>query len=44
MEGVLSSQKLDSTLRSVSEYGLTGYELVSARFSVGEAEGDEAHR
>ena len=42
MEGVLSSQKLDSTLRSVSEYGLTGYELVSARFSVGEAEGDEA--
>lgn len=42
MEGVLSSQKLDSTLRSVSEYGLTGYELTYARFSVGEAEGDEA--
>ena len=42
MEGVLSSQKLDGALRAVSEYGLTGYELVSARFSVGEAEGDEA--
>lgn len=42
MEGVLSSQKLDSTLRSVSEYGLTGYELTYARFSAGEAEGGEA--
>lgn len=42
MEGVLSSQKLDSALRAVAEYGLSGYELVSARFSVGEAEGEEA--
>lgn len=43
MEGVLSSQKLDSALRAVAEYGLSGYELVSARFSVGQAEeGDEA--
>ena len=42
MEGVLSSQTLDSALRAVTEYGLAGYELVSARFSVGTAEGDEA--
>lgn len=42
MEGVLSSQALDSALRAVTEYGLAGYELVSARFSVGTAEGDEA--
>ena len=42
MEGVLSSQALDSALRAVTEYGLASYELVSARFSVGTAEGDEA--
>ena len=42
MEGVLSSQALDSALRAVTEYGLAGYELVSARFSVGTAERDEA--
>ena len=43
MEGVLSSQKLDSALQAISEYGLNGYQLVSARFSVGQAEaGEEA--
>lgn len=42
MDGVLSSQELDSALRSAAEYGLAGYELVSSWFSVGKAEGDEA--
>ena len=41
MEGVLSSQELDRILRSVTEYGLAGYELVSSWFSVGTVEGDE---
>ena len=40
MEGVLSAQALDSTLRAVTEYGLAGYELISSRFSVGQAEED----
>lgn len=41
MEGVLSSQELDSILRSVTEYGLAGYELVSSWFSVGTVAGNE---
>ena len=40
MEGVLSAQALDSALRAVTEYGLAGYELISSRFSVGQAEED----
>ena len=35
LEGVLSSQELDSIQRSVKEYGLSGYELISSSFSVG---------
>ena len=38
LEGVLSRETLDKTLRSVPEYGLDAYTLITARFSVGEAE------
>ncbi len=38
--GVLSSTELDKNLRAVPEYGLDGYTLASARFSVGETAED----
>ena len=40
LEGVLSSTELDKNLRAVPEYGLDGYTLASARFSVGETAED----
>lgn len=40
LEGVRSQEDLDRTLRGVPEYGLSGYALASARFSVGEAAED----
>lgn len=38
LKGVRSQENLDKALRAVPEYGLSGYALASARFSVGEAE------
>lgn len=39
LEGVQSKETLDTGLRSVKEYGLTGYELVSASYTL--LEGDK---
>ena len=44
LEGVQSKEALDAGLRAVKEYGLTGYELVSASYTLLKGDGETEDR